>query len=170
YRQRLSAEIVDVFDPDTFLSSTANRAQKSRRSGIEAQVEYAFGERLHFSANYSHLKASEPGDTGSPLREARRPKHSGSVVADGQAGRLSYGVSLAYTGSRIDTDFESFPFRRVTLSSYWLAGARIAYEVGHGVQLFARAANAFDERYQDALGYRTEGRNVYAGIRLAHGR
>ena len=34
-------------------------------------------------------------------------------------------------------------------------------------QLFARAANAFDERYQDVFGYRTEGRSLYAGIRLA---
>ncbi len=76
---------------------------------------------------------------------------------------------MAYTGARIDTDFETFPFRRVTLDAYWLAGARIAFNVSKDVELFARAANAFDERYQDALGYRTEGRSVYAGIRLARG-
>ena len=38
------------------------------------------------------------------------------------------------------------------------------------VELFARAANAFDARYQDVFGYRTEGRSLYAGIRLALGR
>ena len=92
------------------------------------------------------------------------------LAADGEVGRLTYGWSLAYTGSRIDTDFESFPFKRVTLGSYWLAGARVAYDVAEGIQLFARAANAFDERYQDALGYRTEGRSIHAGIRLARGR
>ena len=57
----------------------------------------------------------------------------------------------------------------MTLNSYWLAGARVAFDVSKRVQVFARAANAFDERYQDALGYRTEGRSVYAGIRLAGG-
>ena len=31
----------------------------------------------------------------------------------------------------------------------------------------ARAANAFDASYQDVFGYRTEGRSLYAGIRLA---
>ena len=45
----------------------------------------------------------------------------------------------------------------------------IAFDVAKGVQIFARAANAFDERYQDALGYRTEGRSIHGGIRLAGG-
>jgi len=165
YRQRLRDEIVDIFDPSTFLSSTVNRSEKSRRSGIEAQVDWNVADRLHLKANYAYLNATEPGD----VREARRPRHSGSVSADGELGRLTYGVSLAYTGDRIDTDFESFPFRRVTLDSYWLAGARIAFNVADRVQLFARAANAFDADYQDALGYRTEGRSLYAGIRLASG-
>ena len=171
YRQRLSGEIVDTFDPDTFLSSTTNRSEKSRRSGIEAQANWApLADQLRLSANYAYLKATEPDGFGSRLSEARRPKHSGSVAADGKVGRLTYGLSLAYTGSRIDTDFEVFPFQRVKLGSYWLAGARVSYEVADGLQLFARAANAFDERYQDALGYRTEGRSVYAGIRFARGR
>ena len=38
YRQRLHDEIVDVFDPMTFLSSTTNRAGKSRRWGVEAEA------------------------------------------------------------------------------------------------------------------------------------
>lgn len=166
YRQRLHNEIVDVFDFMTGLSSTENRAETSKRSGAEAQLDWEFGPQLRLSANYAYLKATEPGN----IREARRPKHSGSISADGQAGRLTYGISMAYTGPRIDTDFESFPFRRVTLNSYWLAGARIAVDLAKGIQLFARAANAFDANYHDALGYRTEGRSIHAGIRLARGR
>jgi len=33
-----------------------------------------------------------------------------------------------------------------------------------------RVANAFDDRYQDAFGYRTEGRSIHAGLRVALGR
>ena len=168
YRQRLSDEIVDVFDPQTFLSSTENRSERSRRSGIEAQVDWTLGEQLRLSASYAYLKATEPGN-GSRLREARRPKHSGAIAADGRIDRLTYGLSMAYTGDRIDTDFDSFPFRRVTLNAYWLAGARIAVEVTKSVQLFARASNAFDADYQDVVGYRTEGRSLHAGIRIAGG-
>ncbi len=88
-------------------------------------------------------------------------------MADGRQGSLTYGASIAYTGARRDTDFDVFPFRPVRLEPYWLAGARVAYEITGGVKLFARIANAFDATYQDALGYRTEGRSVYAGLRLA---
>lgn len=166
YRQRLHDEIVDIYDFSTGLSSTANRGQTSRRAGIEAQLGWALLERLRLTGTYAYLDATEPNDSGLQVREARRPKHSGSVTADGQLDRLSYGVSIAYTGERRDTDFETFPFRSVRLGAYWLAGARLSYQVVSGVELFARAANAFDADYQDALGYRTEGRSVYAGVRI----
>ena len=170
YRQRLHDEIVDTFDFGTGISSTENSRDISRRSGVELEGGWQFAEKLRLSANYAYLHATQPDDLGLGLgrfKEARRPKHSGSIAADGTIGRVTYGLSLAYTGAHVDTDFETFPFRRVRLGGYWLAGARISYSVSESVELFARAANAFDERYQDALGYRTEGRSIYAGIRLA---
>jgi vitamin B12 transporter len=42
----------------------------------------------------------------------------------------------------------------------------VGWTVRPGVQLFARASNLFDAKYQDVFGYRTEGRALYAGIRL----
>ena len=166
YRQRLKDEIVDVFSFP--LSTTINREEKSRRSGLEADVGWRIGDSLRLSANYSYLKATEPGSVGgSQVRELRRPKHSGSVALDGTRGRLSYGASIAYTGTHNDMNFDVFPFETVHLHSYWLGGARVAYAVSSRVELFARAANAFDAPYQDVFGYRTEGRSLYAGIRLA---
>ena len=170
YRQRLTDEIVDTFDFATGISSTENSSEKSRRSGLELEVAYRVNDQLRLSANFAFLKATQPDDLGlglGRLKEARRPKHSGSVSADGQSDRVTYGFSLAYTGSHLDTDFETFPFRRVRLGGYWLAGARVAYGLSEGIEIFARAANALNEQYQDAFGYRTEGRSVYAGIRLA---
>ncbi len=165
YRQRLKDEIVDVFAFP--LSTTINRDEKSRRSGVEAELGWQIGDALRLTANYSYLKASEPGASGSQVRELRRPKHSGSVALDGARGRMSYGASIAYTGVHDDMNFDVFPFETVHLRSYWLGSGRVAYAVSGRVELFARAANAFDERYQEVVGYRTEGRSFYAGIRLA---
>jgi outer membrane cobalamin receptor len=36
-----------------------------------------------------------------------------------------------------------------------------------GVELFVRGSNLFDADYQEVAGYHTEGRGVFAGIRLA---
>lgn len=171
YRQQLKDEIVDRFDPDTFLSTAVNSASSSRREGIEAEASYAPSDALHLTATYAWLDASEPAaPAGSQIKEQRRPKHSGSIAADGTSGRFSYGGSITYTGDRIDTDFDLFPAQRVKLSAYWLASVRIAYRLTDALEASLRIANAFDDRYQDVVGYRTEGRSIHAGLRLALGR
>ena len=104
--------------------------------------------------------------TGKRLTETRRPKHSGSVAVDGSSGHFTYGASLAYVGRHLDNR-DTFPFARVTLGSYWLADARIAYAIRPGIELFARGSNLLDQRYQDVFSYRTEGRATYAGVRLS---
>lgn len=164
YRQRLKDEIVDVFGFP--LSTTINRDETSRRSGIEAELGWQISDAVRLSAYYAYLKATQPSGAAQ-LREVRRPRHSGAVALDGASGRISYGASIAYTGARTDENFDVFPSEIVRLGSYWLGGARIAYAVADRVELFARAANAFDADYQDVFGYRTEGRSLYAGIRLA---
>ncbi|MEO7240455.1 MAG: TonB-dependent receptor, partial [Sphingomicrobium sp.] len=146
-----------------------NRDGRSRRSGVEAEFDLKLAEDLRLSAQYSLLDASEPGALSGRLREARRPRHSGSIALDGTRGRLTYGGLLAYSGARRDTNFDVFPASPVRLGAYWLAGGRIAYAVSDRLALFARAANAFDAHYQDVFGYRTEGRSLYGGIRFGAG-
>ena len=72
----------------------------------------------------------------------------------------------AYVGRHLDNR-DTFPFDRVALGSYWLADARVAYAVRPGLELFARGSNLLDQKYQDVFSYRTEGRGLFAGIRLA---
>ena len=167
YRQRLHDEIIDVFDFSTFLFSTANREQASRRAGVEASFGWRLGSQLRLSANYAYLKATQPDEVLlTQVHELRRPKHSGSLALDGAAGKLSYGGSIAYVGKHFDQR-DAFPFDRVTLGSYWLADVRVAYAIRPSVELFARMSNALGQHYQDVFGYRTEPRAIYAGVKLA---
>ena len=167
YKQKLHDEIVDVFDSNTGLFSTANRHKTSRRSGIEATFGWQIGSQLRLSANYAYLHATEPDEAAlTQVHELRRPKHSGSIALDGATGKFTYGGSLAYVGRHLDQR-DTFPFDRVALGSYSLADARVSYAVRPGVQLFVRMSNALNQRYEDVFGYRTEPRAVFAGIRLA---
>lgn len=170
FRQRLRQEIVDVFDPDTFQSSTVNASGKSKRQGIEVEGAYRPSETTRVTATYAWLDADEPTLAGGQLKEQRRPKHSGSVAVDGSHGRLIYGAAIAYSGRRIDTNFDVFPSQRVRLGAYWLASARLAYRLTDELEAHVRVANAFDDDYQDAVGYRSEGRSIHAGLRVALGR
>jgi vitamin B12 transporter len=165
WRQKLQDEIVDRYNPATFLSTTENSAGRSRREGAEVEAGWSAGPGLNLHAQFTLLDATEPAG-----RELRRPRRSGSVSADGTVGRLTYGAAVAYTGARLDRDFDLFPAPLVRLSPYWLASARIAYEVAAGLEIFGRLANAFDDRVVDVVGYRSEGRTAFAGIRLGLGR
>ena len=167
YRQRLHDEIIDVFDSGTGLFSTANSTKISHRSGVEATVDWTLSQNLRLSANYAYLEATQPSDTSvTQVHELRRPKHSGSVALDGTAGKLTYGASIAYVGRHFDQR-DTFPFDRVTLGSYWLADARVGYEVAPGIEAFGRMSNAFGQHYEDVFGYRTEPRAVYAGLKFS---
>ena len=163
YRQRLHDEIVN----NATFTSALNANGSSRRSGVEGTVDWKLSDQLRLSATYAHLKATQPDAvTGQQLTEARRPKHSGSVALDGSTGPLTYGASLAYVGKHTDNR-DVFPFDRLSLGSYWLADARVAYAVRPGLEVFARGSNLLDQRYQDVFTYRTEPRALYAGLRFS---
>jgi vitamin B12 transporter len=166
YRQRLTDEIVSTAD---FLS-TENADGRSKRRGVEAELGWSPSERLNLTASYAFLDAEEQRRSADqPARELRRPRHSGSVAADGRAGRLIYGASLAFVGKHRDRR-DSLPYELVDLDSYWLAGARLGWRLNERLELFGRLANALDADYQDLVGYRTEGRSAHAGLRVALGR
>jgi vitamin B12 transporter len=167
YRQRLHGEIIDVFDPNTFLFSTTNRHEISHRSGVEATFGWKLSGELRLSANYAYLEATQPDETTvTQVHELRRPKHSGSLALDGSVGKFTYGGSIAYVGKHFDQR-DTFPFDRVTLGSYWPVDARVAYAIRPGLELFARMSNALNQHYEDVFGYRTEPRAAYAGLRLS---
>jgi vitamin B12 transporter len=165
WRQRLTDEIVDRFDSTTFMSSVVNADGRSRRKGVELEAGWSPGKWLDLAAQGALIEATEPAG-----RELRRPRRSGSVSAHGVVGRLTYGTALSYTGARLDRDFDLFPARLVRLSPYWLASARLAYRVSRSVELFGRVSNAFGAQAVDVVGYRAEGRTLFAGIRLGPGR
>lgn len=167
YRQRLREEIVDVFDAAQGTQTTVNRSGSSYRRGIEVEGAWRASDKLRLSANYAYLHASEPDSSSDQQTpELRRPKHSGAIAADGAIGRVTYGASLAFVGARLDRS-DNYPFGIVRLHSYWLAGAQAGYSIRPGVQLFARATNLLNSHYEDSAGYRTEGRGLFAGVRLS---
>lgn len=167
YRQRLHDEIVTIFPPPAFLGTTTNLNTESRRQGVEAEFSWNLGDQLRLDATYAYLDATEPNTiSGAQVREHRRPRNSGSIALDGASGRFTYGASLAYVGRHFDSR-DTFPFDTVALGSYWLADARLGYSIRSGIELYVRAANALNQKYQDVFSYRTEPRAIYAGLRLS---
>ncbi|MBV8688428.1 MAG: TonB-dependent receptor [Alphaproteobacteria bacterium] len=170
YEAKLRDEIVDVFDPATFRSTTANATGTSRRRGVEAYASLRLARAAILRLSYAFLDAREQQVAGGlAVKEVRRPRHSAGLAGYGEAGRLSWGATLAWSGPRLDTDFDSFPARTVRLNAYWLGSAQLGWRVSKRIEAYVRAENAFDTDYREVVGYATPGRTVYAGLRLRLG-
>ena len=170
FTARLKDEIVDTFDPATFLSSTANASGTSRRRGIEAEAELKLPRSGKIGLYYTFLDAEERQVAGGlAVREVRRPRHSAALTGNGKLGRLDWDARIAWIEERRDMDFDSFPARAVTLDDYVLASASLNWRISRTFEAYVRAENAFDADYQDVFGYRTPGRTAYAGLRLRLG-
>jgi vitamin B12 transporter len=159
----LEDEIVNVFP------SVENDAGESRRRGVETSLRARLGEAWDVSAVYTYTDAENPD--GTP--EVRRPEHSGSfdvsrAVASGRA-RISAGV--VYNGEMVDDDFRGgFTAVKSPVESYTLARLAGSYRLNDRVELFARVENAFDQDYEEVIGYETPERGIYVGVRRSRPR
>ena len=170
FQADLEDEIVSTFDSVTFLSSVANASGKSKRKGIEASFDAKPLTWLTLGASYTWLDAKEAKVAGAAkLREARRPRHSGSLLATADLGAASVTFAANYVGNRKDTDFDSLPARVVTLKDYVLASLSGRVKLGGDFELTGRIENLFDATYEDAYGYRTQGISAFGGIRVKWG-
>lgn len=170
FTARLRKEIVETFDSETFLSSVANADGTSRRNGFELELDQNFGDSVRLGFAYTYLDAEQRQTAEDVLvREVRRPRHSASLTALVSRGPFDLGGSLAYNGSRRDTDFDLLPAQTVRLDEYVLASLRIGWRLHPGVEAYARVENAFAADYQEVVGYNTAGRSVHAGLRLSLG-
>ncbi|WP_457668880.1 TonB-dependent receptor domain-containing protein [Thiolapillus sp.] len=130
---------------------------KVRIDGLELGYDYR-GDALslHLGGNWQN-----PEDRNTGERLLRRADHSLNARVNYTGGDWNFGGDLLYSGERKD-------FGGVTLDSYTLVNLNASYRFGDNWQLFAKLENAFDEDYQLASGYNTQGRAGYLGIRYNH--
>ncbi len=138
---------------------------------------------MALSYTYLHTDVTNPGfdpssgallAAGQPL--TRRPKHSGRFDADYRVS--SHGaVSLAvtYVGDRVDQDFTTFPFPRVTLPSYTRVDCAAHLDVLQprrsvpGLSISARVENLFDRAYQEIKNFPARRRTLLFGGEVRFG-
>ena len=169
FHTNLTDEIISTFNSTTFLSGVANATGKSRRSGLEVQLDARAMDWLRVEVNYTYLKAGEQRlAAGLVARELRRPKHAGTLIAIGDWDRLQLTASAAYVGRQRDTDFATFTV--VSQKPYTLVTLAARYRLSDALDLTARVENAGDANYRDVVGYATAGIAGYAGLRVRLGK
>ena len=142
----------------------------ARARGVNLTGETRFTRWLNLAGNYTYddsrvlvsPNAFDPSEIpGNHL--LRRPSQSGSLTANAAWRRFSATLAGYFSGPRTDSDFLGLGLTRNP--GYARFDIATSYRLGHGVSLYARAANLFDKQYQDALGFPALGRDIRAGVR-----
>ncbi len=158
FKSELTDEIFTDFSSFPFLAR--NRTTDSEREGVELSADWKMSEKLSAYASATFLDTTENG-----VEEIRRPDFQASAtVTVKPLEALSLTASVDHTGSQLDTDFSTF--LPVELDAFTLVGLNAAFDVTDNVTLTLRGDNLLDEDYEEVVGYRSQGRGVYGGLRL----
>ena len=162
FDNRLTNEIDGfVYDPARGGFTADNRADKSRRRGVEMGYEDSFG-AFRIAAYYTYVDSAEQDQT-----EIRRPRHQGRIDLSGHISpSIRFNVGAAAVGEQYDNDFSAFPAIRRTLDSYRLVHGGMDFRISPRASLYLQLENAFDADYEDVFGYRNPGRRALAGCTL----
>lgn len=152
-------------------TTVVNLPGTSTREGLELSGRLMPMAGLSIGASYTWLEAREP--TG--LVEVRRPRSSGraDVTYGFDRHRAKIGFAVLYNGSLIDEALRAadpfvFPLtpERVVLKDYWILSAMASYKLTPTLEIYGRAENLLDQRYQEVYGFETPGLAVYGGVRV----
>jgi len=134
---------------------------KANAHGIEAAAAARFG-GLSLNANYSWIDAEDRSAGTTHSKDlVRRPHH----VVNGEVSyvwsfRLTTTAAVTHVGHAFEDGANT-----IRLGGYTLVDLRAEQPIGHGLSLFGRVENLFDEHYQTAYRFGALGRSFYGGIR-----
>ncbi|OLC68807.1 MAG: hypothetical protein AUH78_25225 [Gemmatimonadetes bacterium 13_1_40CM_4_69_8] len=166
----------DSGDPNYFNVAAASA------DGLELALSLRPLPSLTVAAGYTYLRTTvtKPGldpSAGAAFAAAqpllRRPRHAAALDAAlglGAHGRVT--GDLRYVGPRVDQDFSSFPYPRVTLPGYVRVDMSGALELARsraglpGVAVRVRVENLFDRRYDEVLHFPARRRAILVGGEL----
>ncbi len=131
---------------------------RTRASGIEAEVNAKLADTLTVSADYTNLTAKNLL-TGTEL--ARRPHNSASsTVTWLPMPKLTLGTSVVFVGDRFDDGGNFTP-----LASNTTVNVFGSYAITDRLELFGRVENLFDQRSEEVFSYGRMGLAAYGGLR-----
>lgn len=162
FEAKLKNEIYTAFGPaPDYLSTPANRATDSERSGWEASFAIDPVQDVSIIGSYTNLDATEPAGI-----EVRRPEQQGTVDASWRVGGgpLKLNLGVTYNGEMTDTDFGTF--MRAGVDPYTLVRIGASWQASDTLEIYGRVENLMDEDYQEVIGFKGAPQAFYVGIRF----
>ena len=172
FRDKLEDEINGFAARSDGIFTALNVQGTSLREGLEFSFATQFPRGFSIQTNYTYLDATELDSvTGRRLDEVRRPRHSANLVTNwASPGRkIEFSTFIRHSGEFFDLDFSQFPSARIKLKDYTLVGFNLSYGASKFLRTFLRVENAFDEHYEEIIGFKAPGMAANIGIILSYG-
>lgn len=163
--------ILSVFDPIacgfTLFGFCAQNVGESKAEGVEASArvqlirDRPWIKSLDVQFTYTYTTTenlASPGD----LRLPKWPLNQWSTIVSYQPiEALRLNLEARYVGQRYNdvNNQESIP-------SFYVWNASVTYDVTRRVQIYGRADNIFNEKYEEVLYFGTPIRSVFGGVRV----
>ncbi len=127
--------------------------------GIETELFWKPSKNLDLNINYTFTERN--GDNA-----IRIPKHKiNTAFTYAFSNKTNASINYAYTGARIDTDFNTFT--DMSLASFSLLNFYVEHELLlNKLKLFLNASNLLNEEFVEVIGFTTRGRNINMGFTL----
>lgn len=154
--------IRDLIDTNADGTSYANIG-RATTYGVESFVSFRVTPALQVSSDYTYTFAR---DDIADVELLRRPKDKVDVSTVWQATRrLQLSATWLYKGGWVDGS-RDFSVPRLWASPYAVVNLAGAYDLGHGVSLFARIDNLANRHYEEPVGYDRPGIGVFGGVKV----
>jgi vitamin B12 transporter len=148
-----------TFNPATFQSENI---AKARSSGVEVFSTSRVVRDLYLDLSYT-MTNTEDLATGERLLRRARNKAKAAVRYQASE-RTELGLEMLMNGKRLDNDFSTYPATPVDLGGYVLVNLTGRYRITDALELFGRAENLLDQKYQEVKGFGTQGAAVFGGL------
>jgi vitamin B12 transporter len=155
-------QIEDAIDYDLVnYSGYIQTPGTTHSKGVELSGEMPITHMVSVLGNYTYNDTSD--ETGE--QRLRRPRNSGNLGVRATIEKFSTLVNWRFANDTVD---EIYGVGRVPLNNYHIWDITLNYAVTPSLDVYTRAQNIFDEKYQVVTGYNTEGAAVYAGFRAKY--
>jgi vitamin B12 transporter len=155
-----------VADPQTFVDQYQN-INKSMAHGAELQLSGRLSPRLSLNGTYVYTSSQALSGASKDQPLLRRPKHLGSLLLTYLGSHWGANLGGSFVGRRTDSDFFGLGFNhaagyaRVDLGGWYAINSRIT--------AYANVENAFNDHYNEVVGYPALSANFTAGMRFRIG-
>ena len=144
-----------------------NMVSNSYRKGLETRINYNINRYSDASICYDYVDSTQyNSSTGDQQAENRRPRNLLNINYNNNFfNNISINSNIFYSSKVKDTDFSSYPYETVYMSSYYLFNTTLNYDVDSKNKVSVIFKNIFNREYEVVSGFNTPGFEVLINYR-----